>query len=166
MAINFGVTYPDRCNPPSPEYPFGSARNVNGLELGTPVDEAWINDIFGFMQALASSIGVVPNGVPDTALNSQYAEALTTFYENIRDAVEQKAAETENIYDEITPIYQDILDRYDIIVSGGISYASENDAVEGIRNDVAMTPLRTRQVLDERLGQIEGLLDSINGEII
>lgn len=63
---------------PDASYPYGSARNdVSPGDLsGTPRIAAEINDIMGFQQALLDEASIVPSGSPDTALVSQYLQAL------------------------------------------------------------------------------------------
>lgn len=79
MALdNLSLIYPGQANPPSADYPQGSARNVSAPDSldGTPWEQQIINDQLGFFQALLAAGGVTPNGTPDTAQNSQYLEAL------------------------------------------------------------------------------------------
>lgn len=59
-------------------YPQGKARNVtaSGDGTGTPLDKDWVNDWFGFQQALVALAGITPNGTPDTAVSSQALQAI------------------------------------------------------------------------------------------
>lgn len=63
---------------PDANYTYGAARDdaAPGDLTGTPRIAAEINDIMGFQQALLNAAGVIPSGAPDTALVSQYLEAL------------------------------------------------------------------------------------------
>lgn len=78
MAINPLVQYPGKIDPASPNYPYGEARNITvpGDGTGTPWEEALVNDLFGFQQALLDSAGLVPSGTPDNVGASQYLQAL------------------------------------------------------------------------------------------
>lgn len=78
MAINLETQYPGKVTPSSPEYPFGSARNVSspGAGNGTPWEAALVNDIIGLLQSLLSEADIVPTGTPDRVGGSQYLEAL------------------------------------------------------------------------------------------
>lgn len=65
-------------NPASADYPYGSAVNASapGATDGTPADEGWVNDMFGFHQALLSAAGIVASGAPDNAQVSQLRDAV------------------------------------------------------------------------------------------
>lgn len=78
MAIRPEDEYGSRAVPASADYPHGSAQNetVEGANDGTPYEERWRNDVWGFLQALLQRGGVVPSGNPDTAQNSDYLEAM------------------------------------------------------------------------------------------
>jgi len=79
MAIIPEDLYTLQITPGNANYPLGSARNITspGDGLGTPLDLAWINDIWGFLQKLLDDEGIVADGNADTVLLSQYMEALT-----------------------------------------------------------------------------------------
>ncbi len=78
MAIIISTQYPGKTNAPDANYPQGSARNVtiSGDGTGTPWEEALVNDILGFLQAILLEGGVTPSGNPDTALASDYLDGL------------------------------------------------------------------------------------------
>lgn len=78
MAINPETQYPGKIAPSTPDYPYGSARNINapGDGTGTPWEAALVNDLFGFQQAALGEAGIVPSGNPETAGVSQYLRAL------------------------------------------------------------------------------------------
>jgi hypothetical protein len=59
-------------------YPQGKARNVavSGDGTGTPLDANWVNDIWGFLQALLSDAGATPTNSPDQVGASQYLAAI------------------------------------------------------------------------------------------
>ena len=60
-------------------YPQGKARNVTVANdgSGTPLEQSWLNDWFGFQQAAALAAGITPSGTPDTALTSQLLAAIS-----------------------------------------------------------------------------------------
>lgn len=78
MALIIENKYPGKSNAADANYPFGSARNITtpGDGTGTPLEQAWVNDLFGFQQALLGSGGVTPSGNVDTVLSSDYLDAL------------------------------------------------------------------------------------------
>ena len=59
-------------------YPYGKAQNITtpGDGTGTPWDQLLINDRWGFFQWLLTQANITPNGSADTAVASQYGEAL------------------------------------------------------------------------------------------
>lgn len=60
-------------------YPQGKARNrsASGATDGTPAEKAWLNDLWGWMQALVGNAGIAPSNTPDTAVASQLFDAVT-----------------------------------------------------------------------------------------
>lgn len=78
MAIDLTTVYPGQVDPASPDYPLGEPRNIviPGDGTGTPLDEQWLQDYAGFFQAVLDAAGVTASGVPDTAIDSQYLDAL------------------------------------------------------------------------------------------
>jgi len=59
-------------------WPLGKAKNITvaGDGTGTPLEADWVNDIWGFQQALMLESGITPNEAPDSANNSQYLGAI------------------------------------------------------------------------------------------
>lgn len=78
MAIVPETQYAGKIAPATTEYPYGQARNITlpGDGTGTPWEAALVNDIFGFQQALLSAANLTPTGDPETAILSQYYQAL------------------------------------------------------------------------------------------
>lgn len=78
MAIKLIDQYPGRVNPATSDYPYGSIKNetVPDANDGTPLDQAWGNNIEGFLQALLVAAGIAPNGVIEKAGASQYLQAI------------------------------------------------------------------------------------------
>jgi hypothetical protein len=62
----------------SVDYPHGKARNAGSYQdgTGTPLERDWLNDLWGFLQALLVAGGLTPSGAPDTASASQYLDAV------------------------------------------------------------------------------------------
>lgn len=82
MAISISEQYPGKTAGNTTNYPLGEARNVTtpGDGTGTPWEQAIVNDDQGFKQALLAAAGITPSGVPDTALVSQYLQALQALF--------------------------------------------------------------------------------------
>lgn len=61
-------------------YPRGKARNitVSGDGTGTPLEANWVNDIWGFFQAILAETSTVPTGTPDAVGASQYLDSIKT----------------------------------------------------------------------------------------
>ena len=78
MSLIYPNRYPDRYDPQSTSYPQGKFRNRSTPEAhdGGYFEQDLMNDWAGFFGALLKNGGVVPNGVVDTALNSQYYDAM------------------------------------------------------------------------------------------
>jgi hypothetical protein len=64
------------------DYPHGKARNriTPGDGTGTPLEELWVNDLWGFLQALLAAAGATPSGTPDKVGASQYLDAIQKLY--------------------------------------------------------------------------------------
>lgn len=81
MATIPSALYPGQIDTSDPTgYPQGKAKNVAvaGDGTGTPLEKAWVNDLFGFWQALLASAGITPTGTPDKVGASQYLDAINT----------------------------------------------------------------------------------------
>ncbi len=77
MALDYLLRYPGRTLI-DPAYPQGKAKDESavGAGDGTPFQEDLLNDHFGFRQALLKEATVTPSEVPDTAVASQYLDAM------------------------------------------------------------------------------------------
>jgi hypothetical protein len=84
MAIKIFEKFAPRANPADGDYPYGSIKNesVPGAKDGTPLDAEWGNDYAGFDAALFAEAGIVPNGNPDTVIESQRVDALRKIVQN------------------------------------------------------------------------------------
>lgn len=78
MAIIPETEFPGKIIPGNASYPYGQARDITTPSdgTGTPLRASLVNDIFGFLQATLIKGGVTPSGAPDTAVASQYLQAL------------------------------------------------------------------------------------------
>jgi hypothetical protein len=78
MAIRPNVLYPSQTYAPGAGYPYGRARNESnpGDRDGYPLEEQWVQDLQGFLQAILAQSGTVPNDIPDSASASQYMSGL------------------------------------------------------------------------------------------
>ena len=83
MAIIPDEAFPGAITPRDANYPYGSSQDevtpgVTGN--GTPYNKLRADDIFGFQQALLQAASIVPSGNADTALVSQYLDALYALF--------------------------------------------------------------------------------------
>lgn len=80
MALKLNERYPGRFNNPTTSYPQGSFKNrtAPNAQDGSYLEQDWANDILGFLGRLITVSGVTLDGNVDTALSSQYYDALRT----------------------------------------------------------------------------------------
>ena len=85
MALNYNSRYPLQTDVDAQFYPYGKAKNVSADDAadGFPFERDYINDQFGFFQKLLVESGTTPNGNVDTALSSQYFNALQNVISNV-----------------------------------------------------------------------------------
>lgn len=78
MAIRPDTLYPAQIITSDDGWPYGRPQNdaVPGDGSGTPLEEAWVSDLFGWQQALIAEAGLWPSGNPDRVGSSQYMTAL------------------------------------------------------------------------------------------
>lgn len=102
MAINPETQYPGKITASSANYPYGQARNITvpGDGTGTPWEAALVNDIFGMQQALLSEAGITPTGNPETAVASQYLNAMHTLNPRVFDTYDTDLAAYTPLGDE------------------------------------------------------------------
>jgi hypothetical protein len=80
MAIRPSLRYPGQTDTSDAEgYPYGSAQNqsVVGDGSGTPLEKAWLSDLWGFQQALLAAAEMTASDQPDMVGASQYLDAIT-----------------------------------------------------------------------------------------
>ncbi len=82
MAIRLIIQYPAQVDPVTAAYPHGAPRNVSAPSAGdgTPWEEAFVKDIYGFLSALIDTAAIVHSGVADTAVASQYLQSLQALF--------------------------------------------------------------------------------------
>jgi hypothetical protein len=80
MAIIYPNNYPGQSAPISADYPQGALINVSAPAAGdgTPFEQAWANDIQGFLQSLLANATppITASGAVDTVQISQYYQGL------------------------------------------------------------------------------------------
>lgn len=87
MAIKPGESYPTKTAAASSSYPYGKAQDITspGDGTGTPWTALVVNDWFGFFQGLLVKASITPTGDSDTAIASQYIDALDALYDQSAD---------------------------------------------------------------------------------
>lgn len=92
MAISIAEEYPGKTAGTNTNYPYGQARDVvsPGDGLGTPWKQGIVNDDQGFKQALLIEAGIVPSGVPDTAVASQYLQAIKALISDAQPVIRDR----------------------------------------------------------------------------
>lgn len=90
MALKLNEKYPQRWESPSNDYPQGAFKNLSaiGEQDGSYLEKDWLNDYSGFFGALLRNAQMTPNGLVDTAQQSQFYDALVQVAKNI--AVDNK----------------------------------------------------------------------------
>lgn len=77
MALVPSSQYPAQTDS-DPAYPQGKARNAGTFQdgTGTPLEKNWVNDLWGFQQALLDDAEITPSGTPDQVGASDYLDAV------------------------------------------------------------------------------------------
>ncbi|CAM0013297.1 hypothetical protein VPHK367G1_0065 [Vibrio phage K367 g1] len=78
MAIRKDVEYPGRWLAATTDYPMGEPKNrtTSTSKDGSYLEKKWIQDYEAFLGAALGEAGETPNGVQDTALDSQIYKAM------------------------------------------------------------------------------------------
>lgn len=82
MALKRNERYPGRFSNPTTDHPQGAFKNrtAPSAQDGSYLEQDWPNDWDGFFGRLLTLAGVSPNGSVDTALSSQYYDALKALF--------------------------------------------------------------------------------------
>lgn len=88
-----------------PAYPQGKARNSGSFQdgTGTPLEADWLNDIWGFHQALVAAAGITPSGDPDEVGASDLLDAVrsvattTTSERHLRGLMQMRAVNLDGV---------------------------------------------------------------------
>lgn len=82
MALKRNERYPGRYSNPTTDHPQGAFKNrtAPSAQDGSYLEQDWTNDWDGFFGRLLTVAGITPNGNVDTALASQYYDALKALY--------------------------------------------------------------------------------------
>jgi hypothetical protein len=82
LAIKPTETYASQVDTSDPAWPWGRAQNETalGARNGTPLEQAWVSDLWGWQQALLQAAAIEPSGDPDRSGNggtdSEYLRAI------------------------------------------------------------------------------------------
>lgn len=130
MAIDRNTRYPGRFDAPTAARPQGAFKNRSapGAKDGSYLERDWANDWDGFFGSLLRAAGMNLNGVPDTALSSQYFDALKML--GLRQATESTLGITR-------------------ISSNALAIAGEDDLT-------SMTPLKTKAAIVDDKTHVKG----------
>lgn len=87
MAIIPSTKYSGQTTTGDPGYPDGKAKNVtvSGDGTGTPLEADWVNDLWGFLQALLDRAGITASGNPDKVGTSDYLDSLSQWIGDAND---------------------------------------------------------------------------------
>lgn len=82
MALKRNERYPGRYSNPTTDHPQGAFKNrtAPSAQDGSYLEQDWTNDWDGFFGRLLTVAGITPNGDVDTALSSQYYDALKSLF--------------------------------------------------------------------------------------
>ena len=82
MALKRNERYPGRFENPTTAQPQGAFKNRTSptSQDGSYLEADWVNDWSGFFGRLLTVAGITPNGNADTALASQYYDALKALF--------------------------------------------------------------------------------------
>ena len=80
MAITLSRVYGSGATAPDTDYPGGTFKDKDGINPGTPLQHTWARDKDGFFQAVLKNAGITPLETADTALSSQYLQAMSYLF--------------------------------------------------------------------------------------
>lgn len=110
-----------RLTAPDANYPYGSAKNdsTGTTGDGTPIRKPWMDDIYGFFQALLKRANITPSGTPDNANVSQLADAVATIGGGKRNMVVITATGLTNWVPTIPMQQGHVKPKVTLIAGGG-----------------------------------------------
>ncbi len=152
MAIVASNLYSGRVVTGDSGYPLGKAQDiVNGEKgTGTPLRASWVNDQWGFLQALLDAADITPSGTPDQVGQSDYLDAVNKLireplalkiFQSPTDGglteIQTRTVEAGEVYevrktsdDSLATIYSDAAGTTEI-VQDGTDNKSDGDGVVG-----------------------------------
>ena len=113
MAIRPTTRYSGNVIATDAAYPLGKAKNVTSQDdgTGTPLEAAWLNDLWGFLQALLAEAAIDASGDPDTATASQYLQAIQALINTAVGAVEaSQGLNAEQVQQRINASISQLID--------------------------------------------------------
>jgi len=121
----YNEDYAGFVNPPDSANPYGSPKNAttDTAEDGTPVEEKWVGDVWGFLQSIMVDAGETPNGQTESVANPQVLNALK---KSIEKGVIREASPSNNQWNGFfDPAHQSQLPSPSgYPVAGGTSYSA------------------------------------------
>lgn len=144
MTIDPAARFAGKINVPTASYPQGSARDVAAPNdgTGTPFEQNWLNDWFGFEQALHLLAGTTPNNNSDTALidGNQLIQGMHKRFGGVENSLAELKARDYQIGANVLltgDVGFDDTARHYVIVAGGTGSADDFDFVDLANGDQA-----------------------------
>lgn len=133
--INIYDLYQPNVTAPNADYPYGAVRDDSSESAtdGTPIRQAFLNDINGFFQAMLHGAGIVPNGNAETVQTSQLRQALQVLTDARVNALVPAAT---------------------TLIAGKSRFATDAEVISGSAANRAVTPagLSARTATESRSG--------------
>jgi len=146
MALNPSAEWPSQTQAPNAAYIYGAAQNITvpGDNTGTPFVANMVNDWFGFFQGILDTAGIVPSGVPDTVVTSQYRDALDFIVATAIDSNVPAATET---------------------VAGKAEIATQAETDAGLDDERFITPLKFKTAIGSGLITDTWIVFTVSGGV-
>lgn len=164
MAINL-VTNPEidgRIEAPDANYPGGSSKNdtTGTAGDGTPYKKGRANDIFGLQQALLVAASIVPSGNADTALVSEYMQAIVEVAQGRATLVVEDGASAADAYVLVAAANQQkarsLFDNQELVFDVLLANNSTGGAATLVVFGLAAKPLKLADGTDPKAADISG----------
>jgi len=112
MAIVASNLYSGRVITGDAGYPLGKAQDiVNGEKgTGTPLRASWVNDQWGFMQALLAAANITPSGTPDQVGQSDYLDAIIALTKNASKVITSDGSSVQERLDGLGYQFENVDD--------------------------------------------------------